>query len=217
MEQFNNLLSIMDTLLGPNGCPWDQKQTLFSLQTYLLEEVYELIEAIDDKNYENILDELGDVLNSIIFISKLAEKDKKFSIDDVIKNLSEKLIRRHPHIFGDKKVKNVDEILENWQEIKKKEDKHQHRKSMLDGIPKALPSLVKAQKVVSKIKKSKFLLASEGKVCSEEELGEKLMNLIIMAEKEGINVEGALRRNLEKLEKKFRNFEKTNTGDFPET
>ena len=121
MCEFNNLLDVSDILLGPNGCEWDKKQTFESLKKYFLEEVNELIEGIDKKDDINILEELGDVLYLIVFLAKIAEKHKKFTIKDVIKNLIDKLKRRHPHVFSNKKVSSVQEIIDNWQAIKKQE------------------------------------------------------------------------------------------------
>ncbi|NGX28203.1 MAG: Nucleoside triphosphate pyrophosphohydrolase/pyrophosphatase MazG [Candidatus Anoxychlamydiales bacterium] len=121
MNEFNNLLEIANILLGPKGCDWDKEQTFESLKKYFIEEVNELSEGIDNKDDANISEELGDVLYLIIFLVKIAEKDKKFTLKEVIKNLIDKLTRRHPHVFSDKKVSNVQEIIDNWQSIKKQE------------------------------------------------------------------------------------------------
>ena len=121
MNEFNNLLEIADILLGSNGCDWDKKQTFESLKKYFIEEINELSDGIDNKDDANISEELGDVLYLIIFLAKIAEKDKKFTLKEVIKNLIDKLTRRHPHVFSDTKVSNVQEIIDNWQSIKKQE------------------------------------------------------------------------------------------------
>lgn len=121
MNEFNNLLEVSDILLGSKGCSWDKKQTFESLKKYFIEEVNELIEGIDKKDDTNILEELGDVLYLIVFLAKIAEKNKKFTIKEVIKTLIDKLVRRHPHVFSNKKVANVQEIIDNWQTIKKQE------------------------------------------------------------------------------------------------
>lgn len=121
MKNFNDLVKLADTLLGPQGCPWDKEQTLDSLKKYILEEANEVVEAIDNKDFENLKEELGDVLFNIVFMSKLAEQSKKFDINDVIENVTKKLIRRHPHIFGDKKASSAQEVKDIWSEMKKEE------------------------------------------------------------------------------------------------
>jgi nucleoside triphosphate diphosphatase len=121
MPHFNKLLEISRALLSNNGCDWDKKQTIDSLVKYLHEETLELRQAIEKKDYNNIKEEIGDVLYILIFLSNLAAKDNRFSIEDVLKEISEKLIRRHPHVFSDVKVNSIAQIEENWQKIKLKE------------------------------------------------------------------------------------------------
>jgi len=113
MDDFKKLLEVADQLLGPNGCPWDLEQTYFTLQPYLLEEAHELIEAIDLQDPKKISEELGDVLYTLIFIAKIGEKKKDFSLMESAREVSEKLIRRHPHIFGDKKISTTEDVLKN--------------------------------------------------------------------------------------------------------
>lgn len=119
--EFNELLEIMKKLLGPNGCPWDKKQTHKTLIKYLKEETKEFENAVKKNDYENMKEELGDILLQVVFHSELARKNKKFSISDVIKDLNKKLKRRHPHVFGNLKVKNTTEVLKIWKEIKRRE------------------------------------------------------------------------------------------------
>ncbi len=187
MEEFNRLLEVADTLLGPNGCPWDKEQTIFTLQPYLLEETHELIEAIDAQDPEKIKEELGDVLYALVFIAKLSEG---FTLPAAIRSVAEKLIRRHPHIFGDLKIESSEDVARNWEELKKKEGK----KSPIEGIPPTLPSLSRAQKVVSKLRRARHLQKGESSLRSEEELGEKLWHLVKEADAAGIDAESALRR-----------------------
>jgi tetrapyrrole methylase family protein / MazG family protein len=207
------LLEIADRLLGPQGCPWDRKQTLFSLQAYLLEEMHELIEAIDGKDTNEMKEEAGDLLWTLVFVCKLAEEKKYFTFQEVVDAVSEKLIRRHPHIFGDRTANNAEEVLEIWQDVKKKEKK---RASALFGIPKSLPLVARAQKTLGRIKKNAPFLVPEKESAfdSEEELGEALVDLLMKAEKSHFAAEDVLRRKLSQLEKKFAKWEEKN---IPET
>ncbi len=200
MDSFQKLLEVAETLLGPEGCPWDKEQTLTSLQPYLLEEVHELIEAIDLKDPQKMKEELGDVLYTAIFVASLGEKEGFFTLDESIQSITEKLIRRHPHIFGDVKVEGSEEVMRNWEEIKRQEG----RKSLFEGLPPTLPALARAQKMASKLRRKKKL---DQKVPSltEEELGEKLWAIVDEAEYFGMDAENALRRYCKQLEK--------NTGD----
>ena len=204
------LLSISDRLLGPEGCPWDKEQTLFTLQPYLLEEVHELLEAIDSLNPKDMAQELGDVLYTLIFIAKLGEREKKFTLEEAIDEISSKLIRRHPHIFGDVKTQDLEEISRNWEEIKKQEFKE--RKNILDGIPASLPALARAQKIIRKMKRFNKKEMPVQTCSAEEELGQKLWELLEIADEKGWNAEDILRRTASLHEEKFR---QKNTGDNP--
>ncbi|MBU6383330.1 MAG: MazG family protein [Verrucomicrobia bacterium] len=196
MTEFERLLHVADRLLGPNGCPWDLEQTFFTLQPYLLEETHELLEAIDQENRAKIMEELGDVLYALIFIAKLGEKEGSFSIAHSMQTVADKLIRRHPHIFGDKQISSTEEVLSNWEEVKKKEGK----KSPIADIPPALPALARAQKVLSKMKRKKGEILQE-KI--SDDLGQKLWDLVREAEAAGIDAEGALRRTCIAYEQKL--------------
>ena len=197
MKEFEELLNIADRLLGPGGCSWDQEQTLLTLQPYLLEEAHELIEAIDQLSDEKMKEELGDVLYALIFIGRLGEKEGKFTLKEAIRSVSEKLIRRHPHVFGEEKVNSNDDIIKNWEEIKKKEGK----KNPIDGIPPTLPSLARAQKVIHKLRRAKSPLVL-GKSGSRD-LGERLWELVKEADEQGIDAESLLRRVCQGYEEKF--------------
>jgi tetrapyrrole methylase family protein/MazG family protein len=197
MKEFKELLDIADQLLGPQGCPWDREQTFFTLQPYLLEETHELIEAIDMKDPSKISEELGDVLYALIFIAKLGEKESAFTLPDSIRMVADKLVRRHPHVFGNKKISTTDDVVTHWEEVKKKEGK----KSPIDNIPPSLPSLARAQKVIHKLKKAKPEIVKE-KISND--LGQRLWDLVAEADSEGIDAESALRRTCLAYEKKFK-------------
>ena len=203
MKEFQDLVDIADQLLGPNGCPWDREQTFYSLQPYLLEETHELIEAIDLKNPKKIMEELGDVLYALVFISKLGEKSRDFSLSESIQAVAKKLIRRHPHVFGDVQITSTDDVVKNWEAVKKKEGK----KNPVDNIPPTLPALIRAQKVIDKMKRYKHLSYKE-KI--SEDLGQKLWDLVCIAVEEGVDAESALRRISKQYEEEYKN-----AGDSP--
>ena len=153
---FDRLVDVVAMLRSKNGCPWDLAQTHESLKADLIEEAYELIEAIDAKVPKKICDELGDLLMQVMLHSQIATDQNDFSVDDVIGNLTEKLIRRHPHVFGEAVAKDESEVLKNWEEIKRSEDGNKDRKSSLDGIPNSLPSLQRAEKIQKKASRVGF-------------------------------------------------------------
>ena len=205
MDQFDSLLLIAEKLLGPNGCPWDQKQTFLSLQPYILEEAHEVIEAVDADDDRKMIEELGDLLYTVVFYGKLGEKTGRFSIEEIVKTIKEKLIRRHPHVFGEIKVENIDEVIKNWEKIKAEEKKEAQYSSALDGIPPTLPTLIKAQKILKRILRSgSELLSKDTQKMTEEEVGNQLLKLILVAELNEIDAESALRRSLAKLISDFK-------------
>src|SRR5690625_841383 len=153
---FDRLREIIAVLRGPNGCPWDREQTHESLRPYVIEEVYELIDAIDQEDDENIIEELGDVLLQVMLHSQIGEDQGYFQVDDVIRSLTDKMIHRHPHVFGTTEAETVEEVYKNWDELKKEEKGKEHFSSILDGIPKQLPSLAKACKLQHKAGKAGF-------------------------------------------------------------
>jgi MazG family protein len=208
MDQFDSLLRVADKLLGPNGCPWDIKQTFTSLQPYVLEEAHEVIEAVDANDDRKIVEELGDLLYTIVFYGKLAEKTGRFSLLEIVSAIEEKLIRRHPHVFGEVKVEGTDEVVKNWEKIKAQEKGEEKPKSVLDGIPPTLPLITRAQKILKRIQRTGSPLApKEPSSSSEEELGNQLLALILQAENSGIDAESALRRSLSRTEEAFRRAE----------
>lgn len=199
MKNFDQLLEISKQLLGPQGCPWDREQTLYTLQPYLLEETHELIEAIDKHDGPHIAEELGDVFYALIFIGQLAEQQGLFSLSEALEQVGQKLIRRHPHVFGNVKADTLAEIEKNWDAIKKEEKSH--RKSVFEGIPPSLPALVRAQKIAKKVRKMGWQ-APDLTIQDEEEAGKRLWELICSIEKQGIDAESALRRMLQNIEKR---------------
>ncbi|MDM5329458.1 nucleoside triphosphate pyrophosphohydrolase [Neobacillus sp. CF12] len=155
LKNFSKLREIIAVLRGPNGCPWDKEQTHESLKKYLIEETYEVIEAIDSGDIDHLIEELGDVLLQVMLHAQIGEDEGYFAIEDVIEVLSEKMIRRHPHVFGDREVEDSSEVLRNWQEIKKQE-KGETEASLLDGISKSVPNLLRAYEIQKKAAKVGF-------------------------------------------------------------
>ncbi|WP_035586921.1 nucleoside triphosphate pyrophosphohydrolase [Hippea jasoniae] len=224
MKEFDRLVDIVKTLRSENGCPWDRKQTLYSLKQNVVEEVYEFIDALDRKDIENIKEELGDMLLHVVFHSIIAQQDNLFSLEDVIKGINEKLIRRHPHVFGNVKVNGVDEVLKNWDEIKQKEKKTEDQ-SILDTIPKALPPIEKALKIQKKAAKVGFdfkdssecfekveeefeelkeAIDSNSKDELRHEIGDMFFALINFSRLSGIDPSEALRFANNRFEQRFR-------------
>jgi tetrapyrrole methylase family protein / MazG family protein len=208
------LLIIIDRLIGPNGCPWDHDQKLQDLRHMIIEEAYELVDAISEGKNEKIADEAGDLLITVFFLTKVADKDGYFSWKIPFQKACEKLIRRHPHIFADgEKLTTAKEVKDQWEEIKKTEEVHQDRKSLLDGIPASLPALSMMQKLIHKAKKSEKLhKALENSLKNrrddkEEEVGRKLANLIEEAEKNNIHTEESLRKFFATLQQELKKSE----------
>ena len=227
-EKFDKLVNIVKRLRSPNGCPWDRKQTLYSLKQNVVEEVFEFIDALDRKDIENIKEELGDMLLHIVFHSIIAEEEKLFTLDDVIETISEKLIRRHPHVFGNIKVKDVEEVLKNWESIKSKERSNQ-RNSILASVPRSLPPIERAfklQKEASKVGfdwqnpeecfdkvKEEFKELDEARKTGDKqkikhEIGDTMFALINYSRLEGIDPSEALREASLRFEKRFNCIEK---------
>ncbi|WLD93468.1 nucleoside triphosphate pyrophosphohydrolase [Alkalihalobacillus sp. AL-G] len=157
-REFSTLKDVIRTLRGPNGCPWDKKQTHESLRKYLLEEAYEVIEAIDEEDDDHLAEELGDVLLQVMLHSQIGEDEGYFTVEDVIESITEKMIRRHPHVFGDEKLSSPEEVTEVWNEIKKAEKSNdkQESKSLLDTISKSIPTLTRAELLQKKAAKVGF-------------------------------------------------------------
>jgi tetrapyrrole methylase family protein / MazG family protein len=204
MDRFESLLNIAEKLLGPQGCPWDRKQTFLSLQPYVLEEAHEVIEAVDADDDGKIVEELGDLLYTIVFYGKLAEQTGRFSILDIIRGIEEKLIRRHPHVFGEVKVADADEVLKNWEQIKRQEKGESKPQNQLIELPPTLPAMSRAQKIIRKMQRAGSpLVPKEEQSASEKEIGDQMLALVMRAESAGVDAESALRRSLSRLEQAF--------------
>jgi tetrapyrrole methylase family protein / MazG family protein len=155
-QEFTSLRSIIAELRGPNGCPWDKEQTHLSLKKYLIEEAYELLEAIEEDDIDHIIEELGDILLQVMLHSQIGEDDGMFSINDVIKSISEKMIRRHPHVFGNAKANNVEDVMENWSKIKTQEKGREPKTSIMEEVNKGLPAIIRAYEFQKKASKLGF-------------------------------------------------------------
>ena len=212
----NDLLQVMAKLRSPEGCPWDREQDHQSLRRHAVEEVYELIDAIEAGDDHEMAEELGDLLLQVVFHCQLAGERGAFDFERVTRLIVEKLIRRHPHVFGDTKVRNVDEVWANWEKIKKAEKdgtKHE-RASVLDGIPRHLPALARAEKLVKKARKAKLLPAAAPvrRRLTKAALAGELFALAESAQAHGWSAEELLATEVKKREKKLRRLEVKNTG-----
>lgn len=219
-EKFSELLKIMDELR--KKCPWDKSQTFESMRPLTIEETYELSDSILENDFNSTRKELGDVLLHIVFYSKMAEEQSQFNISDVIENLCKKLIRRHPHIYGDVKVSNANEVVENWEQIKMTEK--DGNKTVLSGVPKSLPALIKANRIQEKVRAVGFDWEERSQVWDkvqeelnefkqevehmdrenmEKEFGDFLFSVVNAARLYGIEPETALEKTNRKFIKRF--------------
>lgn len=205
MKEFDQLIDIIGELLGPNGCPWDRKQSMQTLRSTVLEECCELIEAVDLGDDAHIREELGDLLWNVVFFGALAERDGQFTIRELLQGHCDKLIRRHPHVFGDSKAATPEEAIGHWEAVKAEEQKDK-RKSPFDGIPHGLPALARAYKLVKRLRKQGEGAALKELARSDRELevGAQLLELAAAAQEEGIDPESALRRTLAEIERSYR-------------
>jgi uncharacterized protein YabN with tetrapyrrole methylase and pyrophosphatase domain len=203
-----DLLKVMAKLRSPNGCPWDREQTHLSLRRHAIEEVYELIDAIESRDDHEMAEELGDLLLQVVFHAQMANERGAFDFEEVTRQLVDKLIRRHPHVFGTTKVKNVDEVWANWEKIKRaeKHGTHLERKSVLDGIPKHLPALLRAEKLLKKARKAKLFVAekSSERKFSKTNLAKELFELASFAQSRGWSAEELLAGEIKKQERQLR-------------
>lgn len=209
-SELDRLVSVMTRLRGPGGCPWDADQTHASLVRYLVEETYELVEAIETGSREDLLEELGDVLYQVLFHADIAAHTpgEDFDIQDVAATMTAKMIGRHPHVFGDRVAGTPDEVMEFWDDLKAQEKPS--RTSVLDGIPQAMPSLALADKLLGRAEKV-GLLSSDGAgplaVADEDELGPLLLAIVAAARSRGLDSERALRTALRGLQEEIREAE----------
>lgn len=219
LKAFNRLLDIMDDLR--EKCPWDRKQTMDSLRYLTIEEMYELSDAILEKNKKEIMKELGDLFLHLVFYAKIASETQDFDVADVLNGICEKLIYRHPHIYGDVNVADEEEVKQNWEKLKLKEGK----KSVLEGVPSSLPAMVKAFRIQEKVKGVGFEFENSADTWAkvkeeisefekesdaekrEQEFGDVLFSLINYARFTGINPEDALERTNKKFISRFKKIE----------
>jgi MazG family protein len=222
---FERLLDIMHRLRGPNGCPWDREQTPSSLKPYLIEEAYEVLEALESGEASALREELGDLLLQVIFHAELAAERGEFAMGDVVAHLVDKLVRRHPHVFGDATASTPRDVAAQWETIKQREAEAQGRsRSLIDGVPRALPALLRAQRVQGKAARVNFdwpdARAAWAKVEEEvrevsaamaegrrerlqEELGDVLFSLVNVARLSDLDAEDSLQRAIEKFRRRF--------------
>ena len=206
-SSINDLLKVMARLRSPTGCPWDREQDHMSLRFHAVEEVYELMDAIEAGDDPEMVEELGDLLLQVVFHCQLARERRAFDLDDVARHITEKLIRRHPHVFGDVKVKDVAQVWANWEKIKKAEKRgtRRARPSALDGIPKHLPALLRAEKLVKKARKAGLAVPRKGKSGPKKsEIGRALFDLTAYAQARGWSTEELLRAETTKIERALR-------------
>lgn len=222
-NSFEQIMAIMRRLRAPGGCPWDAEQTHESLKRYLLEESYEVLEAIDTHSDELLKEELGDLLLQPVFHAAIAEERGAFTMDDVLSTLSDKLIRRHPHVFGDQEIKDSEAQIANWEKIKK-EEKGEDRRSALSGIPPHLPALMKAQKITEKASRVGFDWEHVDQVMAkvleelnelqeamqqgrqdrmEDELGDLLFSIVNLGRFLSLDPEEALRKTIARFQNRF--------------
>ncbi len=225
MSDISALVDVMKRLRGQGGCPWDREQNHESLKPYLIEEAYEVLDAIDKNNDKALREELGDLLLQIVFHAQIAAEENRFTIEDVAAAIVEKLRRRHPHVFGNLTVKDSDEVLRNWEEIKKGEGKE----SVLSGVPGGLPALLRARRVQEKAKRVGFdwdsidgVMAKvneemlELKEASEsgdrarvdEEFGDLLFSLVNFSRFLRVDAEDSLRKTIDKFSSRFQRMER---------
>ncbi|PLX68662.1 MAG: nucleoside triphosphate pyrophosphohydrolase [Denitrovibrio sp.] len=156
IQKFIQLVEIVKTLRSPNGCPWDREQDLYSIKNHFLEEAFELVDALDNEDVPNIREELGDVIFHVVFHAVMAEEEGKFDLSAVLDEINEKLIRRHPHVFGDMGEIDTEEVIVNWEKIKDEEKKQKRNKSILDDIPNSFPSIQRSIKIQERVRKVGF-------------------------------------------------------------
>ena len=225
-EQFIKLLEIVEKLRGPDGCPWDKEQTPASLLPYFLEETYEVIESVDQSNWDNLKEELGDVMLHIALQAQISKEERRFTIFDTLVNINKKLVHRHPHVFGDEKADMASHAKKNWEAIKHEEKK---RESRLDGVPLALPALTRAQRLQEKASYAGFdwdnldrvweklyeeidelreADKSKNRSDIEEEIGDVLFSVVNLARHLKLDSEDLLRKANFKFVDRFKAIEK---------
>ena len=226
---FDTLLDIMARLRGPGGCPWDREQTRTSLKPFLIEEAYEVLEAIDAEDSRALCEELGDLLFQVVFHARVAQERGEFAMEDLLRRLIDKMVSRHPHVFGDASVGTPGEALAQWESLKQREATASgRRRSVIDGVPRAMPSLVRAQRTQAKAARVGFdwpdaraawdkvreeideaaeVIAAGDAARIREELGDVLFSLVNVARLASIDAEDALHGATEKFRRRFTEME----------
>ena len=221
---FEGLIEIMKKLRGPGGCPWDREQSKESLKPYVIEEAYEVVEAIDGGDISELKEELGDLLLQVVFLSELSDEAGHFKIDDVIAAISEKLVRRHPHVFGEGNSETAEEVLKSWASIKVDEKKEKGKSSVLEGVPYQMPALLRAHRIAEKAARVGFdwshidevfkkleeelgefeeAIASKDVRKVEDELGDVMFALVNISRFVEVNPEEALKKTIRKFVSRF--------------
>ncbi|HPD57102.1 MAG TPA: nucleoside triphosphate pyrophosphohydrolase [Smithellaceae bacterium] len=230
-RKIGDLISIIKQLRSPDGCPWDKKQKPADIGKYILEEAYEVVDALENKNVQNIKEELGDLLFQILFLAEMYEEESMFFLNDVITEIRDKMIRRHPHVFGDKKVDSVEAVKENWQKIKKMEranKKDSEKDNLFANVPRSLPALKRAQEITSlasdygfdwstiqgvekklqeELNEFSAALKKGEKGEIEEELGDIIFTLVNLCRFAGVDAEAALTKTINKFLLRFSHIE----------
>jgi MazG family protein len=225
---FDELVHLMTTLRGPGGCPWDRKQTLPDLKPFIIEEAYEVVDAIDRNDRAALLEEIGDLLLEAVFVAEVTREEGSFDIYDSITAIHDKLVRRHPHVFGDVEAKDAEQVLVNWEKLKN-EERRSENKSLLAGVPQALPALHKATRLTEKAARVGFdwrrtedifekldeeigelraAIASGDKQEVEHEIGDLLFTIGNIARKMDVNAEEALQHSNRKFTRRFEAIER---------
>jgi MazG family protein len=210
-SSLDELLKVMAKLRSPEGCPWDREQDHMTLRFHAVEEVYELLDAIESRDDQEMVEELGDLLLQVVFHSQLARERGAFDFEQVARHITDKLVRRHPHVFGDLKARNVDEVWANWEKIKaaEKHGTRHARPSVLDGIPRHLPALMRAEKLIKKARKASLLKSDAKKPRpGKSALARQLFDLTEAAQSRGWSAEELLRQEIAKREEDWRRREK---------
>lgn len=207
LRPIQQVLEVMAALRGPGGCPWDREQDHRSLRWHAVEEVYELLDAIEAGDEPEMVEELGDLLLQVVFHAQLGGERGSFDFDRVCQELADKLVRRHPHVFGDVKVRDVDQVWANWEAIKRSEKAGsvRERRSALDGVPRRLPGLMRAQKLLKKGAKAGLVAgAASGEPMDAGEAGRRLFELAALCQEKGWSAEALLREETRRRERAMR-------------
>ena len=228
LTPFEELVEIMAKLRSDGGCPWDREQTHQTLRPFLIEEAYEVLDALDNGGDVDFRDELGDLLLQVVFHAQIAAEERRFDVHDVARAINEKLVRRHPHVFGDTRADTANEVLTNWEKIKREEKGSENRKSVLDGLPAGMPALLRAYRIQEKVARVNFdwddvkevlekvgeeidevrrALEKGDRAKIEEEIGDLLFSLVNLSRHLNVPPEDALRRSNDKFIRRFRYIE----------